>query len=42
MTALQWTRRGTTSSLVALAPVFGLLAGGLFSYYGISKDGTDT
>jgi hypothetical protein len=28
--------------LVLVALVVGLVAGGLFSYYGISKDGTDT
>lgn len=36
------TERRTSWTLVSLALVVGVLAGGFFSYYGISKDGTDT
>ncbi len=35
-------REQTRWSVVALALVFGLVVGAFFSYYGISKDGTDT
>lgn len=42
MATMTVTQPRTRWSLVALALLVGLAAGALFSYYGISKDGTDT
>ena len=42
MATIAVERVQTRWSFVVVALLFGLLAGGLFSFYGISKDGTDT
>lgn len=42
MATVALERVQTRWSLVAFALLVGLLIGGLFSHYGISKDGTDT